>query len=249
MLFQQVSYALQFSDNVQTLSQDFFQEYNLSYFVFIRWFGREQGYGLLASNAYIADSFYKNKFYQKIDYDTNPFYQQDGASLWSTSMLYDSGDRDMFQFLQQNFSLPNGITLVRKQEKYSDFFFLTAGVENYGANDFYLNQIEQVENFCTQFTDSANGLINDVAKNRIYLPTDEKANRFSYEKLFEPQQLTQRETQCLYWAAHGKSAIEIGIILKISSRTVEQYIENCKKKLGCYKLPHAIYKATKMGII
>jgi DNA-binding CsgD family transcriptional regulator len=41
-----------------------------------------------------------------------------------------------------------------------------------------------------------------------------------------------RERECLYWLSQGKSARDIGQILKIAERTVVFHIENVKHKLG-----------------
>lgn len=45
--------------------------------------------------------------------------------------------------------------------------------------------------------------------------------------------LTERERQCLHCLLEGKTAKETAVIYKLSSRTVESYFENIKKKLKC----------------
>jgi len=45
--------------------------------------------------------------------------------------------------------------------------------------------------------------------------------------------LSRREQQCLYHFARGKTAKETALLLNLSFRTVEAYIFNLKKKLGC----------------
>jgi DNA-binding CsgD family transcriptional regulator len=44
--------------------------------------------------------------------------------------------------------------------------------------------------------------------------------------------LTPRELEVLTWAARGKSAWEIGVILGISKRTVDEHIQTATRKLG-----------------
>lgn len=44
--------------------------------------------------------------------------------------------------------------------------------------------------------------------------------------------LTRRELQCLTWASRGKSATDIGSILRISRHTAVFHLENAKRKLG-----------------
>jgi DNA-binding NarL/FixJ family response regulator len=50
--------------------------------------------------------------------------------------------------------------------------------------------------------------------------------------LREYYKLTQRETQVLQWLAKGKSNKDIGAILKVSTRTIEKYLEQILTKLG-----------------
>ena len=44
---------------------------------------------------------------------------------------------------------------------------------------------------------------------------------------------TRREADCMGWLLKGKTIRGVGIVLNISPRTVEYYIKNMKKKIGC----------------
>jgi LuxR family transcriptional regulator, activator of conjugal transfer of Ti plasmids len=61
--------------------------------------------------------------------------------------------------------------------------------------------------------------------------------------------LSTRETECLEWAAQGKSAWEIGSILGISRYTVATYLENAKTKLGVRTIVQAVARVTASKII
>lgn len=52
--------------------------------------------------------------------------------------------------------------------------------------------------------------------------------------------LSPREFECLEWAAHGKSAWEIGCILGISRRTAAFHLDNAKAKLGVRTICQAV---------
>ena len=60
-------------------------------------------------------------------------------------------------------------------------------------------------------------------------------------------ELTERELECLRWAAAGKSDWEIGQILLISSKTVNYHIENAKRKFGVATRVQAIVSALRIG--
>lgn len=61
--------------------------------------------------------------------------------------------------------------------------------------------------------------------------------------------LTEREKECLYWAAQGKSSEETAIILNIKPASVLSYRRLLKAKLNCYNIAQAVYKAAQLGIL
>lgn len=59
------------------------------------------------------------------------------------------------------------------------------------------------------------------------------ANRIvSDSRVIAGVRLSPRQLECLEWAAHGKSASDIGCILGISTRTAAFHLEGAKAKLG-----------------
>lgn len=64
-----------------------------------------------------------------------------------------------------------------------------------------------------------------------------------------PVWLSQRERQCLEWAAAGKTDWEIGQILSLSEKTVNVYINRAKCKFNVKTRAQAILKASKAGLI
>jgi DNA-binding CsgD family transcriptional regulator len=61
--------------------------------------------------------------------------------------------------------------------------------------------------------------------------------------------LTDRERDCLVWAARGKTVRETGDTLAITERTVEFHIQNVMRKLGVHSKVHAIAVAIHRGLI
>lgn len=64
-----------------------------------------------------------------------------------------------------------------------------------------------------------------------------------------PIPLTEREVEILRWTVGGKTAWEIGGILKISERTVNFHIQNVMGKFGVHSKTHAAAKAMGMGLL
>lgn len=63
------------------------------------------------------------------------------------------------------------------------------------------------------------------------------------------QQLSPRERECLLWAARGKSAWEIGEILKLSKSTIDEYSANACRKMGVKNRIQAVVLAIMSGQI
>ena len=64
-----------------------------------------------------------------------------------------------------------------------------------------------------------------------------------------PEQLSQRELECLKWWVSGKTVDEIGIILGRSERTVRFHLTNVKQKLGVVGKAQTIAKAVKLDLV
>lgn len=61
--------------------------------------------------------------------------------------------------------------------------------------------------------------------------------------------LTDREKECLLWAAEGKTGWEIANIVSISERTVTFHLQNAAQKMGVINRQQAISRALSMGLI
>lgn len=61
--------------------------------------------------------------------------------------------------------------------------------------------------------------------------------------------LTSRECEILLWAAHGKTAWEISIILRIAERTVKFHLIEASRKLNAVNRTSAVAKALALGLI
>ena len=61
--------------------------------------------------------------------------------------------------------------------------------------------------------------------------------------------LSPRETECLQWAAAGKTSPEVARIIDRSVETVRLHLKNAIHKLRANNKPHAIAKAMQLGLI
>jgi DNA-binding CsgD family transcriptional regulator len=62
-------------------------------------------------------------------------------------------------------------------------------------------------------------------------------------------QVSERERDCLYWTAEGKTSDEIAIILGLSTHTVNHYLTSATRKLDAANRTHAVTRAIRFGLI
>jgi len=69
------------------------------------------------------------------------------------------------------------------------------------------------------------------------------------DEIFSDLNLSKRESECLFYLIHGKTAKLIAKQLNISTRTVESYINNLKYKLNCETKNDIIDRSIELGIM
>ena len=65
----------------------------------------------------------------------------------------------------------------------------------------------------------------------------------------QPILVSARELDCLKWAAAGKTAWEVSVILGISERTVRFHLNAAREKLNCLTTTQAVAKAVSQRLI
>jgi len=75
-----------------------------------------------------------------------------------------------------------------------------------------------------------------------------RAVKFQEGKLTHPP-ISARERDVLYWAAQGKTAYEVAVILGLAEPTVTSYLRSARYKLDSTSTTQAVYKAQTIGII
>ncbi len=69
------------------------------------------------------------------------------------------------------------------------------------------------------------------------------------EKRRRRSSLTEREAECLKWAAEGKTEWEISEILTISEHTADKHLSNARRKLRAANRTQAVANAIRWGFI
>ncbi len=200
--------------------------------------------------------------YQPEDMKDHLFLEH-GVSLWEFNQ-----HNPIWQDGKKVFGYGNGISICQDTEDYREVYSFYARSTDPKVNNFYINNIDYLKNFKSEFVNTGAPLIKQAEENRFILPEKhlnlvpkiqndkpivqnrlEKKPLIFTDNFGQPIALTKRELCCIKWLAIGKSSKEISQQLDISHRTVENYIAVIKTKLHCNKTSKLIYMALKLGIV
>jgi len=90
---------------------------------------------------------------------------------------------------------------------------------------------------------------NNMVKLQLISVLIDSAASVNLKLISPPVKLSNREEQCLIWAARGKTYQDISDILNISFGSVKSYLDTARHKLNCANLTHAVGVAIATGVI
>ncbi len=162
--------------------------------------------------------------------------------------LNDKFDQVIFDY-KSYFNVHYPFYLFEIYENYYESFAFATPIDNPAIINFYLNNLTLLENFKHYFRDKAASLIKRASINKIHLLDSMRSNiqklninknpevlfnvkkyRFNYNG--KSLSLSKREMESCQYLGQGYTAKETANLLKISPRTVEQYLNNVKEKSG-----------------
>lgn len=226
----------------------------------------------IADNQEIIEHFYydNNEHYEDLAPDICPEML---IGEYFLIQCYDTNNPSL-QYLHKDLSLSHVLTITKKYHNYHETFWFGSREESKFVN-FFINNTDLFEFFIQAFKkeQKIKSLINAceadkmtrVVSNEVkirnqnfinkYKTTFEDADVACYiqNQHYSPEKLTvnltKREKDCLDWCAAGKTNEEIGLILQISRRTVDHYMESMKRKLDCINKVSLIRRAIQLKLI
>ena len=228
-------------------------------------------YLFLNSNGQVFEKCLETSFYPNCVTDVIKVY---GDSEYYIDDIYSKRNYDHIQQSYKDYfaKFDYGHALFMVKQGFKDnrliyrFFIYESAIENDAINHEYTNHLSVLNSFNEHFTKK----LSDIQSNLPYTQLEEHrleelqrvfANHHTLakrnaEKLqmissFNPifssdktVKLTPRESEVLMWYMQGKTAVETGIILGISFRTVQNIFERMKTKLDCNSKYELIKKAS-----
>lgn len=215
--------------------------------------------------------YYFQQLYQG-SYQNTPddLFSHEGVSLWSLNP-----DNPVLQDAKNHFGYGNGVSIYEEHEQFREITGFYSTEDNRSVNHFYLNNVDILKKFKQHFISKATDLIHEGNKNKLILPQSVLENKIiecnenhipqlelsQYLKFPDqhrmcvihkntglPIYLTSQRGQCLLHLSHGKSIKKIAIDMRLSSKTVEHYLEILRKELGCRSSKELIvFYASQLG--
>jgi DNA-binding CsgD family transcriptional regulator len=250
-----------FCKDVDTICKPLYM-IGINYFHFVRSY-KDKSRISLSNNKLFSEYYYDKCYYLQPAIAKVPNINKSACYLWLSLK-----NNIIFQDLSNLFDIDNGITIIRNFVNYSDYYYFGSRPGNVEINNLYLVKLKLLERFIAYFTDSATSLIHYTEKHRIVIPAlknilepisppglvfnninliedFEKNTPIKHYRVNDGLQeniFSARQMDCIVGILDGKTAKDISLDLNLSVRTVENYLNNIKFKLGCSKKNDLIKK-------
>jgi DNA-binding CsgD family transcriptional regulator len=226
----------------------------IRYFTYMRNYPNNTQIYLSNTSEWVS-AYYQHKLYESSQFQLAPESYRSGKFIWPVQ-----SNLPVYQYAREYLKSDNGITIIKRGDKYTEFYFFSSSSENKSIVNIYLNNMEILEKFVLYFDDRAEKILAKAEKSKVVLPlqlygqaqgevevnstasdiitsiTEEmKIRKYRIkDDRYQNIKISSRELECILLYNKGKTAKETARKLNISQRTVETYFENVKNKLGCH---------------
>lgn len=233
------------------------QPFNINHLVYVKRFNDGSCVNLCNRPEWTR-YFYNKQLYKRGLFEGKEKNYQSSYILWNTL-----ADQEVFKAARTDFYLEDGITIVKEGAEYCEFFYIGTNQKQPQLNNFFVNNLDLLNRFVLYFRDRGKDLIKKASKykiNHVVIDTSsiqskelillKQLNVLELKKQFvrdtkiksyylnnnqTETSFSNREIDCIKLLLEGKTALEAGKILYISSRTVEKHLDNIRLKLNCHK--------------
>jgi DNA-binding CsgD family transcriptional regulator len=247
------NYIIKHSDKIKKATRPLRDHLGIAYFTYHR-IDREGKYTVLLDRPDWAEHYVEEKFYLEDPYLRHPDVYRNGFCLIENH----GSEKHLKRILKDGkeiFNLDQGVMLIEKQADAVEFFGFSGNKADCALDKLYINSPFLLKSFAVHFKKELGKILLEMKSEAssladlkgpdFYLdqpivPDIELTSRLAYlkdiglgQEIIKASRLTSRERECIKLLIQGKSAKETAVILRLSRRTVEFYLENIKNKLSC----------------
>lgn len=189
-----------------------------------------------------------NQFYQYDPSLIDPNNYQTGISFCSAHD-HEECQNTLMKTAVEIFNIDHCLAVIEKNETNCQFTFLATNRQNHKIINIYINKIDLLRKYIRFFNKKHNNLLRQAEERSVNLIQIKPETYYAMNNILDVSlndiddtfdiqklglaKLSKRQEQCLYYFLKGKTAKETAQLLNLSHRTVEEYLNHLKKKLGC----------------
>lgn len=152
--------------------------------------------------------------------------------------VWPDSEQDAIMSLLQEYNIWHGVSIYYRTHDGIESFSFCGGKEDYNLPNFIINNLDSVYQTIHYLKQKIAPLVNTCTKKDLGIYSSkfdfnyQESNNITYEKelIHPPKILSLRESQCLDLLCKGLTMKKIAQELQLSPRTVEEYINNVKRK-------------------
>lgn len=244
------------SKDIQQICQPFFDKTGITSFFYLRIFANGSRIFLSNNftwlNHYVKAGYFKHHAHT-LNYLTN---KTRAFALWD-GFHYDEIYQTAYEY-----HVCHGFTIYEHSQHADETYLFSTHQDNRQLTNFYLNNLDLLYAFIADFKVKAKAMISPQSNNTLVIAENLHNNDYiknlmtnhdlsHYQQMqslasFRPPHmspLSPRETECLTWAARGKTSQETAMILGLSHYTINEHLATAIKKLNTCNKAMAIAKA------
>jgi len=256
------------------LSQEFSElckplaKFHINHFTYQKHFNDGGQVSLSTKPQWISD-YYNLQLYQTSLFEGKPSNYKAGFSVW-----FGEYDLEVYKHGRNYYNTAHCISIAEPCLDGCEHFLFSAAPEYQAAIQFLSNNIDILYRFILYLKDKGGPIFKAAYKRRLLIKNSQEGkvtnpfmdSDFHQEMLaakkdffkstsihryvFESGEdngikLTHREINCIVYLLQNKTAAETAILMNISRRTVESYLDNIKLKLNCNTKIELIQKLIK----
>ncbi len=247
-------YIIKYANQISKATRPLRDHFGISYFTYHK-IDADGKYVVLVDRPDWAENYVTEQLFRNDPYLRHPAVYQSGISLIGS---YGSKEykKNILEAGKKVLGVDIGAILIQKNDSLVEFFGFFGSKKDSFLESLYLNHSPLLKSFAIHFKKELRSILTDMEKSSSLL-VDLKGKDFFCEENIDPNialptrlayykdlgmkseiekigQLSSRERQCVKLLVQDKSAKETAIILGLSPRTVEFYLENVKDKLFCF---------------
>jgi DNA-binding CsgD family transcriptional regulator len=238
------------SNRIRATTEPIRRLFGVNYFTYHQ-IDQNGSYKVLLDRPDWAEYYVSEKFYLIDPYLRHPDAYQSGFFLLEQHGT-DAYKERIFQ-AGEEFDLNQNVIYIEKSPDKVEFFGFSGHQKSSSLDQLYLNHPWTLKSFAAHFKQEMVTILQSMEGSPLTLL---KGGDFHSREPIPPgkisdaletylreigqgkmldlaKSLSKRERECIQLLGEGKTAKEIAILLSLSHRTVESYLENIKNKLSC----------------